>query len=500
MSIDEKALAGSGDAAATDPVGTPAATSAYLDEGLIDRGGMSAVHRVFDRVIGRRVAMKVMAPEFAAKSAEVERFFDEARVTGRLDHPNIPPVHAFGFEQGRPYFTMTLVDGRNLQELLQAPGYAPSSSGELFRVLQHFLRTCDALAFAHSRGVVHCDVKPRNIMVGRHGQVYLMDWGIARVLQDATKTVQYGLARAREGTPAGGIQGTVPYMSPEQAQGRTELIGPRTDVFGLGAVLYRMLAGRPLYVQGELPALLEQAKAGRIAPPWVVAPGLRPPRGLCDIAMKALAADPADRHSSVEELQREVEAFMRGEVSHPPQKIPAGQLLVKEGDVADAAYLIVEGRCQVFRTIDGQRQVLGELGPGALFGETAIFGRDTRSASVEAMTGLVVHTITRAHIDEELERTHWTPRLAQALAMRFREVSDRATRLGIAQERLELGLEVARWMALKAEGSPRAVPWTPLRLHLCRKFRRTGIETNALVSELEGYELDQNADQLILKA
>ena len=156
----------------------------FIDQGEIARGGMGAIHRVVERTLNRTVAMKVLQPERAHERLVRQRFLAEAQVTGQLDHPNIVPVYELGSDDdGKMFFTMQLIEGRTFSEFLDSN--PPDNDERVEQALEVFFRVCDAISFAHSRGVVHRDVKPSNIMVGEFGQVYLMDWGIARVLPEA---------------------------------------------------------------------------------------------------------------------------------------------------------------------------------------------------------------------------------------------------------------------------------------------------------------------------
>ncbi len=224
------------------PPPTPAAAPPSLrgkerlrDEGEIARGGMGSIRRLYDTDLLRHIAMKVLDIEWAAHPGSKERFLDEARITGQLDHPNIVPIHELVLDaRGVPsYFTMTLVDGQTLTSLIAAQ----KTQRDLERLLEILVRVCDAMAFAHSRGIIHRDLKPDNVMVGSFGQVYVMDWGCAHVCDDRRFA-------PRRADPEGTVIGTVQYMAPEQAWGRIQQIDHRTDVFALGGILYKMLTGR----------------------------------------------------------------------------------------------------------------------------------------------------------------------------------------------------------------------------------------------------------------
>jgi eukaryotic-like serine/threonine-protein kinase len=414
--------------------------SRFSDWGEIARGGMGRVWRVFDKVLLRELAMKVIEPAASAQPDVALRFLEEAQITGQLDHPNIVPIHDIGVDQGDncSFITMKLVEGKTLTHLIDEIHDKPSSRGELERILQVCLKVCDAVAFAHSRGVVHRDLKPDNIMVGTHGQVYVMDWGVALLLcgqrpsetqeRESRITVQSG-STGQSG--AGSIIGTVDFMAPEQARGLISVIDERTDVFGLGGLLYFLLTGRGPNTADSPTGALQKARAGAVTPPQDHAAWPDLPPGLCAIAMKALARTPADRYANVAELRNDLEQFLRGggwfnEVTFAP-----GVTIVKEGDVADCAYIIVQGRCRVMKRTGEAETVMRELGPGEVFGETAVLTRGPRTASVVAIDEVTLKVVTRETLEAELERNPWLGSFVRAMAARFRDIDDRLAQLGV---------------------------------------------------------------------
>jgi serine/threonine-protein kinase len=422
-----------GEGAAADP--------RFEDQGEIARGGMGSIRQVFDTRILRPVAMKLFDRARANREDQL-RFLEEAQITGQLDHPNIVPVYDMEVgDDGMPmHFTMKLVRGRTLDDLIdEAPGDdepAPSlrhrESLRLERLLRIFVKVCEAVSFAHSRGVMHRDLKPANIMVGAHGQVYVMDWGIARLRegqrpseqehdseQARREQVRRDPLRQSQELP-GMVLGTVAYMSPEQASGKVDEIDERTDVFGLGGVLYKILTGKaPHHAERSFMAALLRATEGRIDAPEQVAPTRSLPPGLSAITMKALAAAPADRFQSVVALQEAVEELLRGGGWFATQTFAAGQIILEEGDVGDRAYIIRRGRCEVYRRTDAAN-VLLSLGPGEVFGEMAILTDRPRNASVRAVDDVEVYVITRESLERELARNEWLATITRALAERFR--------------------------------------------------------------------------------
>jgi serine/threonine protein kinase len=289
----------------------------FTGQRVIGRGGSSVVVRAFDTNMQRDVAVKILAPEFSDGVAAVERFAEEARIAGQLEHPNILPVYEFGRDRrGRRFLCMRLVEGKTLEEALKQAGDERFASSRLAEFLEMFVKVCDAVSFAHGRGVIHRDLKPTNIMIGEFGQVYVLDWGIARLLpHDADRGPgvlprHTRVERADFDTP-GALVGTACYMAPEQIHGLHDELDERTDVFALGATLYQILTGQPPLTADIVRAIWMRKEAPPIASPDLLVPAGRVPADLSRIVLRATAYDPADRYASVADLKREVEAFQR---------------------------------------------------------------------------------------------------------------------------------------------------------------------------------------------
>ncbi|QDU65726.1 bifunctional serine/threonine-protein kinase/formylglycine-generating enzyme family protein [Engelhardtia mirabilis] len=322
--------------------------------GELGQGGMGVVYEVFDRDLERNLAMKVLRGAAPRSSSRSRRFADEARITGRLQHPGIVPVHELGTDAaGRAYFTLAKVAGLTFHEVIDRV-HGSDPDWTLARAVSHLLRACEALAFAHSRGVVHRDLKPTNVMVGPFGETYVMDWGLARDLsavatvahqppplhprgpaqspevspsiessaggeQPSSSAVRGPLPASQGASPAaqrtleGEVLGTPAYMPPEQARGEMALVGPRSDVYAAGAVLYHLLAGRAPYAElGALEplALLDRVEAG--PPATLVSAAKRAPVELRAIAERAMDRDPAARYADMGELTEDLRAWLEG--------------------------------------------------------------------------------------------------------------------------------------------------------------------------------------------
>lgn len=406
----------------------------------VGAGGMGTVHRAFDVLLRREVAMKVLHAEVDHSNDALALFLGEAQLTAQLDHPNIVPVHDLGSrgDDANLFFTMKLVTGMTLGDVINKMRSGAPTTEHLLRVLRIMLKVCDAVEFAHSRGVVHCDLKPENVMLGSHGQVYVMDWGVAMLKSDRKRAtapepperaeveagdwVELPSSRARK---QGSIVGTPSYMAPEQAMGLYEEIDERTDVYGVGGILYEVLTGKAPN-QGRSPmAMLSSSILGSVPPPEGTAIWDYLPPGLCRIATRALSKDRADRYPDVRSLRRDIERFLDGGGWFATASYQRGDVIVAEGEAADTAYVIESGHCQVFKLQGDHQETVGHLGPGNVFGETAALSTGVRTATVVAKDDVSVRMVTRESLELELARNPLLGAFVRALATRFREAEEK---------------------------------------------------------------------------
>jgi serine/threonine-protein kinase len=393
------------------------------DEGEIGAGGTATVRRMYDPSLRRRVAMKTLAPDLAGNPRAQRDFVQEAEITAQLEHPNIIPIHELAMVDGRASFSMRLIRGQNLREALaswSAGSTAPDEADTLYRVLNVFLHVCDAVAFAHSRGVVHGDIKPDNVMVGAFGEVYLVDWGVASLIPSDGREQPVSVSSERH--TRSGVRGTPAFMAPEQAKGMLPAIGERTDVFGLGALLYFILTRRPPFEGATASEILTRARAALCLDPEQTERGAQAP-ALCRIVRKAMAPAPEDRYASALALEEEVRGFLNVGLHFPSRVFPPATVIVREGDPGEEAFIITAGHCSVRKLERGEPREIRRLGPGDVFGETAILSRTARTATVVAIDEVTVKIVTRPLIEERLGPSTWLGRFVLALADRFREVS-----------------------------------------------------------------------------
>ena len=322
------------------PLGEFRATNRFRMIGELGRGGMGVVMEGQDPELARSVAVKVVLDPARVTAAQLARFVVEARVTGQLQHPNIVPVYAMGVtDGGQVFFAMKKVEGRTMAQVLTALADGDPATLQEWtrpRLLQAFMQVCNAVAYAHSRHVLHRDLKPGNVMFGPFGEVLVMDWGLVRRVDDdeappwaggdafaetvealaPTETsslagpdfVMPTMARTADGA----MIGTPGYMSPEQSCGDLEQLDARSDLWSLGAILYELLTLQRAYVADSIYALIFRSMHGPPDDPRERAPERRVDGEIAEICLKALAREPDDRFDSVSQLSEAVQAFVEG--------------------------------------------------------------------------------------------------------------------------------------------------------------------------------------------
>jgi tRNA A-37 threonylcarbamoyl transferase component Bud32 len=345
----------------TEDASSPAGAGAALPNGdgryargkALGQGGMGTVFEATDRQFGRTVALKQAD---ATGAAAMARFSVEALVTANLEHPGVTPVYDRGVNpEGKPFYTMARVQGRTLADLIAE---AKTIEARL-KLLPVLVRVAQTLAYAHERGVIHRDIKPDNIIVGRHGEAYVLDWGIAKVRglkatdRNAAATdhrLVLDEATTTEGaTRMGSVLGTPAYMAPEQAAGRVDEVDERTDVFALGALLYHVTTGRPPYDGPTLRSIVDQALAANAPAASTLAPDIPP--AVHRVIERAMARSRDERFQSAAEVATALENTMTDALTDkrsPAVRVAINALTVAAGFVIVAAGAFIATHVSTF--------------------------------------------------------------------------------------------------------------------------------------------------------
>jgi tetratricopeptide (TPR) repeat protein/tRNA A-37 threonylcarbamoyl transferase component Bud32 len=291
-------------------------------------GGLGVVYLARDEELNREVALKQIKTQFCTDRDSQARFVSEAEITGGLEHPGVVPVYGMGHdEQRRPYYAMRFIKGESLKDAIdhvhragRAGRNRAARAMELRKLLGRFIDVCEAIAYAHSRGVLHRDIKPANVMLGKYGETLVLDWGLAKAVgrDDVAKHSNPGELTLRPtsesdfaATAPGAAMGTPSFMSPEQAAGRLDDLGPASDVYSLGATLYYLLTGKIPFAGGDIDRIIWAVQRGEFPPPRQLDRSVPPP--LEAICLKAMARHPGDRYASPEALAGEIEDWMADE-------------------------------------------------------------------------------------------------------------------------------------------------------------------------------------------
>ena len=486
----------------------------YRHVRYLDRGGMGELHVVRDEELNRRVAMKIIRKDRVENRTSLVRFVEEAQITAQLDHPPVPPIYDFGrLPDGRLYFTMKVLGEATLSEVVERVhgrfdgDIAQKQWGEwsLRKLIDALHRVCEAVEYAHRCGVVHRDIKPNNILVGLFGEVHLIDWGIARILDRPEPEELAGRPspqevetdRDREGielTSDGSIIGTAGYMAPEQVEGEVDAIGPPADVFSLGALMYEILGGEPAFPgNSHLDVMLKVLKGP--ARPAVDFEDVPDELGrICD---RALATDISERFADAGELRQRLDDWLEGR----RQRERADELIDRAVELEEELSRLRRSR----RELDDEaRLARQQLPPHAPV--------DTKSEvwDLERRVEAFEHSIARIEseqlqlLNRALSGAPDHPRAHRMLADIFRRRHEQAEAEGDFQDaveyedRLEMHdidgryadyLRGRGWLSLQTESAD-------VEIHLYRYAQRrrrmgTVFEQSLGESPLEGVELSE---------
>jgi len=292
----------------------------YLILEEIGKGGMGEVYLAYDTICGRKIALKRIRPDLAKHPQLLRRFLKEARITSQLSHPAIIPIYAIQKEGGSDFYTMPYAAGKTLRQILmharqrERQGLPIEHHESIPALCRIFLNICQAIAYAHSKGVIHRDIKPANIIVGEFGEVSILDWGLAKIVQSEEdhdlEPLEENLSETSSSTRVGRIVGTVAYLAPERIRGQEASF--QTDVYALGVILYQILTLRHPFRRGKLKQARAELDHEILYDPSEIAPYRDVPPDLSRIVLRCLAPSPQNRFESVEELIHHIENYLEG--------------------------------------------------------------------------------------------------------------------------------------------------------------------------------------------
>lgn len=389
------------------------------------RGGLGVVSIAEDSELHREVALKEIKPDLVNDVGSRNRFMVEAEVTGRLEHPGIVPVYSLGTaSNGTPYYAMRLIRGQSMKFMIaelhkSRPKFDTAAGGqELRKLIRRLIDVCNAIGYAHSRGVLHRDIKPANIMLGRYGETLVVDWGLARagVRYESRTTSDEPTVVPQSGdssneTKMGSVVGTIAYMSPEQAEGRLDIISVQSDVYSLGATLYCILTGRSPVAAGKQEDMLQSVRLGRIDAPISLNETI--PKPLEAVCLKALSLQRQQRYQTASALADDLERWMADEpvVAYPePMVKRAGRwvrkhrvlvttiagILITSTIALAAVAVMVQGQNVVLK--EAYAQVAAAEKQATQERDTAVEQRDLALRNLDVARTLAISMLDRAEL------------------------------------------------------------------------------------------------------
>ena len=398
----------------------------YTSIKTLGEGGFGIVELCFDQRLHRTIARKILrTQEDLPEEPQAQQLLNEAKLVCYIDHPGVVPIYdLFTDKEGQISYTMKVFEGEDLGSFLQKHSENDTLMS-LPLAMKIFLKLCEVMSYAHDKGVLHLDLKPPNIMLGSYGEVLLIDWGTARLYDNAPYE---SYIKDSGGTLEGneildvlsGTVGTLPFMSIEQMTELRENLTPAADIFSAGVLLYRMLTRHFPFSgdthQSYMYALFSETPISLKARRGDI------PERLSEICMKMLEKRKEDRYQSFHDVLQDLHELSDTGNSFEQRVFQKGELLLKEGELGEYALHIIEGLVEISAIIGGKRAVLATRKSGEIIGELSIFSKKPRTATATALTRTVANCLTQELVEKELKKINpWISEMIEGLSDKFIE-------------------------------------------------------------------------------
>lgn len=407
----------------------------------LGEGGLASVASCFDKLLNRIVAIKKLKAKNMSNPHLVRSFLNEVKLLSYLDHPGVVPIYeSFIKNDNQLCYSMKIIEGERLTKILESrPEYENTPGEWTNKFLGIFKKLCETLAYVHDMGIIHLDVKPDNILIGKYGEVMLLDWGNARLFDKAPYQEYFKRYMKNKWqvyiTPEDNnmILGTPNYMSPEQTNCDRESLTPSSDIFSAGIILYIMITGKHPFPEIEDTQLI-LAQIRNLKPRPVFKINKEVPLRLSMICEKMLEKDPLFRYHNFNEVMDDFDEFYNSGQAFATKSFKPGEIICKEHEIGEYAFKIISGKVRVFKTVQEKQTTLAILGKGEMVGELAVFSRQPRSATIIVLEPTVIQIMDKESVNTELEKlSPWVGKMISSLSSRFIDLNNKMVSLDMKE-------------------------------------------------------------------
>ncbi|MFT5274238.1 MAG: serine/threonine protein kinase [Saprospiraceae bacterium] len=401
----------------------------YQELDQLGEGATADVRRVFDTHLNRLVARKNFDISLSSDARLLQTFLNEAKLVSYLAHPGIVPVYDLSADESRLSYTMPIADGDSLSKVLESDAITGNGRAlPIDQAVSILIKLCETLSFSHDKGVLHLDIKPDNIIIGHYGEVYILDWGAARLINPeqyaesirALSAQQYSVKYSSEESEL--FLGTPKYMSPEQTTVPRDQLTGTSDIFSLGIIAYQMLCGQHPFQANSIEQLFDAIQNQAVIPLGQLNSTL--PAKLIEIVERMLQKSPIGRYESFTAVLQDLNSLYTAGGAMETRDLAQGEVIFSQGDSAGFAFTILRGEVEISIVVDGKRKLMSTLGEGEMVGELAAISNQVRTATVTTTRPTRIAILSVEFINTELEKTSpWVGSLIRNLANRFSDVN-----------------------------------------------------------------------------